>query len=100
MPEQDSGDKQFDATPHKLREAHKKGQIFKSKDITQLVTFMVGFFMIFYLSGFIWQNFVHLFTSLWTQIPQKSLVAIGSAYISYHTLYCFVVIILPLLLAL
>ncbi len=100
MAEQDSGDKQFDATPHKLREAHKKGQVFKSKDITQLVTFMVGFFMIYYLSGFIWQRFAELFNSLWTQIPHKSLAAIGAGYISYHTLYCFIVIILPLLLAL
>lgn len=100
MAEQDSGDKQFDATPHKLREAHKKGQVFKSKDITQLVTFMVGFFMIYYLSGFIWQRFAELFNSLWTQIPYKSLSEIGGGYISYHTLYCFIVIVLPLLLAL
>ncbi len=100
MAEQDSGDKQFDATPHKLREAHKKGQIFKSKDITQLVTFMVGFFMIYYLSGFIWQNFAGLFNALWTQIPYKSLSVIGGGYISYHTVHCFVIIILPLLLAL
>ena len=100
MAEQDSGDKQFDATPHKLREAHKKGQVFKSKDITQLVTFIVGFFMIYYLSGFVWHTFVDLFNSLWTQIPYKSLSAIGGSYISYHTVYCFVIIILPLLLAL
>ena len=100
MAEQDSGDKQFDATPHKLREAHKKGQVFKSKDITQLVTFMVGFFMIYYLSGFIWHSFAGLFTALWTQIPHKSLSVIGGGYISYHTLYCFLVIILPLLLTL
>ncbi|MBI1857643.1 MAG: EscU/YscU/HrcU family type III secretion system export apparatus switch protein [Candidatus Melainabacteria bacterium] len=43
MAEQDVGDKQFDATPHKLKEAHKKGQVFKSKDMTQLFTFIVGF---------------------------------------------------------
>ena len=100
MAEQDVGDKQFDATPHKLREAQKKGQIFKSKDITQLVTFIVGFFMIYYLSGFIWQNFAGLFNALWTQIPHKSLSVIGGGYISYHTIHCFVIIILPLLLAL
>ena len=46
MAEQDVGDKQFDATPHKLREAQKKGQVFKSRDLTQLLTFIVGFFMI------------------------------------------------------
>ena len=100
MAEQDSGDKQFDATPHKLKEAHKKGQVFKSKDLSQLLTFIVGFFMIYYSSGFIWQNFVQLFNSLWSQIPQKSFSAIGGGYIYFHSWYCLVVIILPLLLAL
>ena len=100
MAEQDSGDKQFDATPHKLKEAHKKGQIFKSRDLTQLVTFLVGFFIIYYSSGFMWENFVRLFNVLWTQIPQKSLSAIGGGYIFYHTWYCYVVILLPLLVAL
>ena len=100
MADQDSGDKQFDATPHKLKEAHKKGQIFKSKDLTQLVTFIVGFFMIYYNAGFIWENFAKLFNTLWSQIPQKSLSVIGGGFIFYHSWYCFVIIILPLLLAL
>lgn len=100
MAEQDSGDKQFDATPHKLKEAHKKGQIFKSKDLTQLLTFIVGFFLIYYNVGFIWVNFAKLFTNLWTQIPNKSLSVIGGGYIFYQTWFCIVVILLPFLLAL
>ena len=98
MAEQDSGDKQFDATPHKLKEAHKKGQVFKSKDITQLVTFIIGFFMIYYFASYIWQNLVRLFTALWSQIPQKSLSIIGGGYISYHILLCFLGIIIPFLI--
>lgn len=100
MAEQDVGDKQFEATPHKLREAQKKGQIFKSRDITQLITFIVGFFLIYYNIGFIWQNFAKLFNVLWSQIPQKSLATIGTGYLYYHSWYCLVIIILPLLLAL
>ena len=100
MAEQDVGDKQFDATPHKLREAQKKGQVFKSRDLTQLLTFIVGFFMIYYGVGFIWENLAKLFNSLWLEIPKKSLTTIGYGFISYHSLYCLVIIVLPLLLAL
>ena len=100
MPEQDVGDKQFDATPHKLREAQKKGQVFKSRDLTQLITFIVGFFMIYYSAPFIWQNFYDLFNTLWRQIPLKSLSTIGGNYIFFHSWYCLVILVLPLLLAL
>lgn len=100
MAEQDVGDKQFDATPHKLKEAQKKGQVFKSRDLTQLLTFIVGFFVIYYSAGFVWENFARLFHTLWTQIPLRSLSAIGGGYIFYNTWHCLVIVILPLLLAL
>ena len=100
MADQEAGDKQFDATPHKLKEAQKKGQVFKSKDLTQLVTFIVGFFLIYYNIGFIWDNFARLFNTIWAQIPYKSLSHIGGGYIFYQTWYCLVIILLPLLLAL
>ena len=100
MPEQDVGDKQFEATPHKLREAHKKGQVFKSRDLTQLVTFIVGFFMIYYGAPFIWHSLSDLFHTIWSQIPYSSLSEINSAYIAYHALYCLIILVLPLLLAL
>ena len=100
MADQDSGDKQFDASPHKLKEAQKKGQVFKSKDLTQLITFIVGFFALYYSSGFIWDNFARLFHTIWSQIPEKSFSTIGGGYIYYHTWYCYVIIMLPLLLAL
>ena len=100
MAEQDVGDKQFEATPHKLKEAHKKGQIFKSKDLSQLLTFIVGFFMIYYNAPFIYENISNLFQSLWGEIPRKSLSTIGGGYIFYHSWYCLVIVLLPLLLVL
>lgn len=100
MAEQDVGDKQFEATPHKLKEAHKKGQIYKSRDLTQLLTFIIGFFMIYYNGPFIWKSFAELFNSIWSQIPRKSLSLIGGGYIFYHSWYCLVILILPLLLGL
>lgn len=100
MAEQDVGDKQFEATPHKLKEAQKKGQTFKSRDLSQLLTFIVGFFLIYYYSGFIYENIAKLFNALWLEIPKRSLSTIGGGYIFYVSWYCLVVILLPLLLAL
>ncbi len=100
MSDQDSGDKQFDASPHKLKEAQKKGQVFKSKDLTQLLTFIVGFFMIYYSSNFIWENCSKLFHILWSQIPKRSFATIGGGYIYFHSWYCYVIIMLPILVAL
>lgn len=100
MAEQDVGDKQFEATPHKLREAHKKGQVFKSRDLTQLITFIVGFFLLYYNANFIYNNLSNLFHSLWGQLHLKSLTAIGFGYIVHHSWYTLIVILLPLMLAL
>lgn len=100
MAEQDSGDKQFDATPHKLREAKKKGQVFKSKDLSHLMTFIVGFFLLYYNAEYIWRNFSNLINALWREIPSKSLTEIGYGYIAYNTWYCIIAIVLPLLVAL
>jgi len=100
MAEQDVGDKQFDATPHKLKEAHKKGQVFKSKDMTQLFTFIVGFFLIYYNIGFIYEQIARMFNALWGQIHQRSLTAIGFEYIFHHSWMTLVLIVLPLLLSL
>lgn len=100
MSDQEAGDKQFDATPHKLKEAHKKGQVVKSKDLSQLFTFIVGFFLIYSNAPFMWETFAKLFTALWSQIPQKSLSHIGGGYIYYTTWSSILFILVPLMLAL
>ena len=41
---EDSGDKTEEPTPHKLREARKKGQIAKSQEITSAVMLIVSFY--------------------------------------------------------
>lgn len=100
MAEQDSGDKQFDATPHKLKEAKKKGQVFKSKDLTQLFTLIVGFFFIYYNAGNFFNAFAELFNALWGEIPRKSITAIGYGFVVYQTWKCITLIVFPLLFAL
>ena len=46
MGEQDSGEKTEEPTPHKLREARKKGQIAKSADLTAAIMFIVSFYLL------------------------------------------------------
>ena len=41
---EDSGDKTEEPTPHKLREARKKGQIAKSQEITSAIMLIVSFY--------------------------------------------------------
>jgi len=46
MGEQDSGEKTEEPTPHKLREARKKGQIAKSADLTAAIMFIASFYLL------------------------------------------------------
>ena len=41
---EDSGDKTEEPTPHKIREARKKGQIAKSQEITSAIMLLVSFY--------------------------------------------------------
>ena len=41
---EDSSEKTEEPTPHKLREARKKGQIAKSKEFTSAILLLISFF--------------------------------------------------------
>ena len=47
-------DKQFDATPRKLEQARKEGQVVKSKDFSTAVSLLILFSAIVGLAPFIW----------------------------------------------
>lgn len=91
-------DKQFEATPHKLKEVRKKGQVVKSKDVSTALSMMVMFSLIYHLAPFIWKSFSSLFVSIYEQIPNKSLDEIGFANIVLLTVLPMVLIIAPILL--
>ena len=90
-------DKQFDATPRKLEQARKEGQVVKSKDFSTAISLLVLFSVIFGLAPFIWDQIVQLYTLLYEQIPNAHVSTIGSAYIATVTLKCTVLIIGPIL---
>jgi len=90
-------DKQFDATPRKLEQARKEGQVVKSKDFSTAVSLLVLFMVIFGLSPFIWNQIVQVFTLLYEQIPNGNLDKIGYSYILLVSIKAAVLIIGPVL---
>lgn len=53
-------DKQFDATPRKLEQARKEGQVVKSKDFSTAVSLLILFSVIVGLAPFIWDQILQL----------------------------------------
>ena len=90
-------DKQFDATPRKLEQARKEGQVVKSKDFSTAVSLLILFTAIYGLAPFIWGQIAQLFTLLYEQIPNTHLDKIGMAYIFTVTVKSAVLIIGPIL---
>ncbi len=74
-------DKQFDATPRKLEQARKEGQVVKSKDFSTAVSLLILFSVIFGLAPFIWNQIVQVFTLLYEQIPNAHTEQIGYMHI-------------------
>ena len=74
-------DKQFDATPRKLEQARKEGQVVKSKDFSTAVSLLVLFSVIFGLAPFVWDQIVTVFTLLYEQIPNAHMDDVGYMYV-------------------
>ena len=90
-------DKQFDATPRKLEQARKEGQVVKSKDFSTAISLLILFSAIVGLAPFVWNQIVQLYTLLYEQIPNAHLSEIGMTYIFTITVKTAVLIIGPIL---
>lgn len=90
-------DKQFDATPRKLEQARKEGQVVKSKDFSMAVSLLVIFGAIYGLAPFIWNQISKLFVLCYEQIPNQHLDQVGLPYIFTIAIVPTVLIIGPIL---
>ena len=90
-------DKQFDATPRKLEQARKEGQVVKSKDFSTAISLLILFSAIVGLAPFVWNQIVQLYTLLYEQIPNAHISDIGMSYIFTITVKTAVLIIGPIL---
>ena len=86
-------DKQFDATPQKLERARKEGQVVTSKDVSTALSLLVMFTFINMLAPIIWKLIVGLFKTLYEQIPNQHVEAVGFTYMLTVTLIPAVAII-------
>lgn len=68
---EDSGEKTEEPTPHKLREARKKGQVSKSKDLTTAILMVVAFYMLKLTAVMIWEEMTGMLTRTYTMIPEE-----------------------------
>lgn len=90
-------DKQFDATPRKLEQARKEGQVVKSKDFSTAISLLVLFSAIYALSPFIWDQIARLFVLCYEQIPNQHLSEVGLPYLFTITIIPTFLIIAPIL---
>ena len=99
MPPQGNLNRQekFDATPRKLEQARKEGQVVKSKDFSTAVSLLVLFTAIVGVAPFIWDQIAQLFTLMYEQIPTAHLDEVGMAYIFTITVKAALLIIGPIL---
>ncbi|EPP35671.1 type III secretion, YscU/HrpY family protein [Chlamydia ibidis] len=63
------GEKTEKATPKRLRDARKKGQVAKSQDFPSAVTFIVSMFMAFSLSSFFFKHLGSFLVSIFKEAP-------------------------------
>lgn len=90
-------DKQFDATPQKLKKARDEGQVVKSKDFSTAISLLVLFATINGLAPFIWHQITKLYVLLYEQIPNSNLDVIGTMYALTMAVIPTILIIGPIL---
>ncbi len=95
---EDSGEKTEEPTPHKLREARKKGAVAKSKEITGAILLLVAFYTFKATASSIWGKMLNITFLSFRQIPLDFNSAIVGGLLR-EAVMSSVVAILPILCA-
>ncbi|MBU1026425.1 MAG: flagellar biosynthesis protein FlhB [Candidatus Margulisbacteria bacterium] len=66
----EGGDKTEEPTPHRLREARKKGQIAKSREITVAFVLLLSYFFFRYVGEYMWRNLFESAQAILRLIPE------------------------------
>ncbi len=91
------GEKTEEATPKKLRDARKKGQVAKSQDFPSAFTFMVSLFTTVYLGGYIYDQFSEFFLTCFSAMGQSNANTVLG--LIKHGLHVILISSLPVLVA-
>lgn len=91
-------DKQFEASPQKLKKAKEEGQVIKSKDVSSALFLMIMFMMVYFLAPLIWGKMAELFILVFEQIPNISYEKVGEMYLATLVVLTLVITIGPFLI--
>ena len=91
-------DKQFDATPQKLKRAKEEGQVIKSKDFSTAISLLAMFTILNTVAPMIWDQISKMFVLIYQQIPNKHLEDIGYSYLLFLTIIPMIIILVPIML--
>ena len=91
----DSGEKTEEPTPTKIREARKKGQVAKSKDMTSSILLVVSYITLQNFGGYIWSNLLEIVNISFGQIPFEMTNSLA-LFLLGRVLVVFLLIIVPL----
>ncbi len=86
-------DKQFEATPQKLKRAREEGQVIKSKDFSTAISLLAMFSILNAIAPFIWDQIAKMFVLIYEQIPNKSVENIGEYYLLFLTIMPLILIV-------
>lgn len=90
--------KQFEATPQKIKKAREQGQVFKSKDLSTAVLLVVMFGFLIYMVPIIWKEVATLFIQTFDQIPYGHIEEVGWQFLAYLALRTFAILVAPFVL--
>ncbi len=73
MPEEGGQEKTEEATPKRLRDARKKGQVARSRDLNTIVILIAAFALIIFMRGYMGEQFKNLLTSHFDAISRQEI---------------------------
>ncbi|MFH1453479.1 MAG: flagellar biosynthesis protein FlhB [Armatimonadota bacterium] len=89
-------DKTEEPTEHKLREARKKGQVFKSQDIIATALLLATAGLLGAIGSWMYVNITEFVKTMYRLVAQPSLDKIGGADRFFYVMFTYAKIVLPL----
>lgn len=97
MPEEGGQEKTEEATPKRLRDARKKGQVARSRDLNTIVILIAAFALIVFMRGYMGEQFRQLLSSHFDAISGKEITNELLFVIGRQTFISYLKIVLPFL---
>lgn len=97
MPEDTGQEKTEEATPKRLRDARKKGQVARSRDLNTIVILIVAFAMIVFMRGYMGENLRYIFQSNFDLVAKGDITPEILFLAGQRTFLAFVRVVAPFL---